>query len=109
MKHLKLQLRISIVEVRELLKLKSTAIELLAEKGHNTGQNPQREGPLYLLSLIGLVNVLSLAHWKLGRRNCLKSGHVLKDCKVDRACAHCGKKGSHHRNLCNMYVVSVAP
>jgi len=33
--------------------------------------------------------------------NCLKSGHVLKDCKVDRACAHCGKKGSHHRSLCN--------
>ena len=33
--------------------------------------------------------------------NCLKSGHVLKDCKVDRACAHCGKKGNHHRSLCN--------
>ena len=33
--------------------------------------------------------------------NCLKSGHALKDCKVDRACAHCGRKGSHHRSLCN--------
>ena len=33
--------------------------------------------------------------------NCLKSGHVLKDCKIDRACAHCGRKGSHHRSLCN--------
>ena len=25
----------------------------------------------------------------------------MKDCKVDRACAHCGKKGSHHRSLCS--------
>lgn len=33
--------------------------------------------------------------------NCLKSGHVLKECKVDRACAHCGKKGNHHRSLCS--------
>ena len=33
--------------------------------------------------------------------NCLKKGHSLKDCTRDRACAHCGKKKSHHRSLCN--------
>ena len=32
--------------------------------------------------------------------NCLKKGHVLKDCTLDRACAHCGKRKSHHRSLC---------
>ena len=33
--------------------------------------------------------------------NCLKKGHSLKDCTRERACAHCGKKKSHHRSLCN--------
>ena len=33
--------------------------------------------------------------------NCLKVGHIIKDCKVERACAHCGKRKSHHRSLCN--------
>ena len=42
--------------------------------------------------------------------NSLRSGHVLKDCKVDRACAHCGKKGSHHRSLCNtLFQQSTSP
>ena len=25
----------------------------------------------------------------------------MKDCTRDRACAHCGRKKSHHRRLCN--------
>lgn len=33
--------------------------------------------------------------------NCLKRGHSLKDCTRDRACAHCGRKKSHHCSLCN--------
>ena len=32
--------------------------------------------------------------------NCLKKGHTLKDCLKDRPCAHCGKRKSHHRSLC---------
>jgi len=32
---------------------------------------------------------------------CLKRGHSLRDCTRDRACAHCGRKKSHHRSLCN--------
>ena len=32
--------------------------------------------------------------------NCLKRGHTLKDCTKNRACAHCGKRKSHHRSLC---------
>ena len=30
---------------------------------------------------------------------CLQRGHLLKDCKRDRPCAHCNKP-SHHRSLC---------
>ena len=30
---------------------------------------------------------------------CLQKGHVLKDCKRERACAHCGRR-NHHRSLC---------
>ena len=33
--------------------------------------------------------------------NCLEKGHSLKDCTRERACAHCGKRKSHHRSLCN--------
>ena len=31
---------------------------------------------------------------------CLQKGHVLKDCKRERACAHCGRR-NHHRSLCH--------
>ena len=33
--------------------------------------------------------------------NCLKKGHSLKECTRDRTHAHCGKRKSHHRSLCN--------
>ena len=29
-----------------------------------------------------------------------KKGHTLKDCTKNRACAHCGKRKSHHHSLC---------
>ena len=31
---------------------------------------------------------------------CLQKGHLLKDCKRDRPCAHCNRP-SHHRSLCS--------
>ena len=30
----------------------------------------------------------------------MKTGHRLKDCTSDKACAHCGKTRKHHRSLC---------
>ena len=30
---------------------------------------------------------------------CLQKGHVSKDCRRERACAHCGRR-NHHRSLC---------
>ena len=53
---------------------------------------------------IGPTNVLSISRKEKLKGccyNCLKKGHSLKDCTRDRACAHCGKKKSHHRSLCN--------
>ncbi|XP_062591234.1 uncharacterized protein LOC134252747 [Saccostrea cucullata] len=32
---------------------------------------------------------------------CLKSGHLSKDCKVDKPCVHCHQTKKHHRSLCN--------
>ena len=95
-------------------KLKSTAGGLLAGNGQYKGNNPQRGTQSYQPRCFYCAET----HWSdecskystLQARkeklkgccfNCLKNGLVLKDCKVDRACAHCGKKGSHHRSLCS--------
>ena len=95
-------------------KLKSTAGGLSAGNGQYKGNNPQRGTQSYQPRCFYCAET----HWSnecykystLQARkeklkgccfNCLKNGHVLKTCKVDRACAHCGKKGSHHRSLCS--------
>jgi len=31
---------------------------------------------------------------------CLRPGHVMNNCKVEKPCFHCKKRGNHHRSLC---------
>ncbi|XP_077989885.1 uncharacterized protein LOC144444346 [Glandiceps talaboti] len=31
---------------------------------------------------------------------CLKKGHMIRDCRVDKACRHCHQRRNHHRSLC---------
>ena len=32
--------------------------------------------------------------------NCLKTGHLAKECKRSKICVHCGEGNAHHRSLC---------
>ena len=32
--------------------------------------------------------------------NCLKKGHLIKDCSIDKPCFHCKQRKNHHRSLC---------
>jgi len=80
---------------KSLLKPKSTTGGLLAGNGHNKGQNPQRgTQPCYIYCTephwsdqCSKVITLEARKEKLKGCcfNCLKSGHVLKDSKVDRS------------------------
>ena len=92
--------------------LKSTAGGLLAGNSHKSPGNSQKRsrsrqciycGESHWSNECSKYNSLQARKEKLKGCcfNCVKSGHVLKDCKVDRACAHCGRKDSHHRSLCN--------
>ena len=31
---------------------------------------------------------------------CLRTGHTIKDCKIEKQCLHCGQVKNHHRSLC---------
>ena len=40
---------------------------------------------------------------------CLKTGHMSKDCKRNKACVHCGEVNTDHRSLCpKKYTASVS-
>ena len=87
---------------------KPTAGGLLAGHGKaNTNSNPQTEMKCFYCDQAHWSDECSTLKTLEARKEklkgycfkCLQRGHISKNCRRERACAHCGRR-NHHRSLC---------